>query len=88
MQEAVKETLEPFVSEYVTDEESLFIHHYKQEWETKWELLQAAMRQDVEQYYESVLFALAETIDISLYEQSEEQLQKELTAIEKEIHIL
>ena len=88
MQDEVKETLEPFVSEYIADEEGLFIHHYKQEWEMKWKLLQAVLRQDVERYYESVLFALAETIDVSLYEQSEEQLQKELMAIEEEIHIL
>ncbi|KEK24762.1 dynamin family protein [Bacillus gaemokensis] len=88
MQEDAKETLEPFVSQYVMDEEDLFIHHYKQEWETKWNLVQRVMGQDVEQYYESVLFALAETIDVSLYEQSKEQLQKQLAAIEKEIHVL
>ena len=41
------------------------------------------MRQDVMNYYESILFALAETIDVSLYEQSKEQLQKQLVEIEK-----
>ncbi len=41
------------------------------------------MQQDVMNYYESILFALAETIDVSLYEQSKEQLQKQLVEIEK-----
>ena len=36
-------------------------------------------------YYESILFALAETIDVSLYEQSKEQLQKQLVEIEKNL---
>lgn len=45
------------------------------------------MQQDVENYYESILFALAETIDVSLYEQSKEELQKQLVEIEKEIYI-
>ncbi|MEH6978535.1 hypothetical protein, partial [Bacillus pseudomycoides] len=64
------------------------IQHYKQEWELKWDLFKKVMQEDVKQYYASVLFALAETIDVSLYEQSKEQLQKQLAAIEKEIHIL
>ena len=47
------------------------------------ELIQKVMQQDVMNYYESILFALAETIDVSLYEQSKEQLQKQLVEIEK-----
>lgn len=88
MQEDTKESLEPVVSQYVADEEEIFIQHYKQEWELKWDLFKKVMQEDVKQYYASVLFALAETIDVSLYEQSKEQLQKQLAAIEKEIHIL
>lgn len=87
MQEDTKESLEPVVSQYVADEEKLFIHHYKKEWEVKWDLFRTVMQQDVGQYYESILFVLAETIDVSLYEQSKEQLRKQLTAIEKEIQI-
>ena len=49
----------------------------------KWNLFEKVMRQDVMNYYESILFALAETIDVSLYEQSKEQLQKQLVEIEK-----
>ncbi|MFF1992474.1 dynamin family protein [Bacillus mycoides] len=87
MQEDAKGVLEPFVSNYVVDEEDLFVHHYKQEWDAKWNLFQKVMQQDVENYYESILFALAETIDVSLYEQSKEELQKQLVEIEKEIYI-
>ena len=87
MQEDAKGVLEPFVSNYVADEEDLFVHHYKQEWDAKWNLFQKVMQQDVENYYESILFALAETIDVSLYEQSKEELQKQLVEIEKEIYI-
>ena len=61
----------------------LFVHHYKQEWDLKWNLFQKVMQQDVMNYYESILFALAETIDVSLYEQNKEQLQKQLVEIEK-----
>ncbi|EOW9526573.1 dynamin family protein [Bacillus cytotoxicus] len=88
MQSDTKEALEPFVSQYVADEEKLFVNHYKQEWEMKWNLSQNVMQEDVKQYYASLLFALAETIDVSLYETSKEQLQEQLAAIEKEIHIL
>lgn len=88
MQSDTKEALEPFVSQYVADEEKLFVDHYKQEWERKWNLSQNVMQEDVKQYYASLLFALAETIDVSLYETSKEQLQEQLIAIEKEIHIL
>ncbi|KFN01725.1 GTPase [Bacillus clarus] len=88
MQEDAKGVLEPLVSQYVADEEILFVHHYKQEWEMKWNLFQTVMQQDIQQYYESILFALAETIDVSLYEQSKDQLQKQLVEIEKEIHVL
>ncbi len=87
MQEDAKGVLEPFVSNYVVDEEDLFVHHYKQEWDAKWNLFQKVMQQDVENYYESILFALAETIDVSLYEQSKEELQRQLVEIEKEIYI-
>lgn len=87
MQEDAKGVLEPFVSNYVADEEDLFVHHYKQEWDAKWNLFQKVMQQDVENYYESILFVLAETIDVSLYEQSKEELQKQLVEIEKEIYI-
>ncbi|TKI42481.1 dynamin family protein [Bacillus mycoides] len=87
MQEDAKGVLEPFVSNYVVDEEDLFVHHYKQEWDAKWNLFQKVMQQDVENYYESILFALAETIDVSLYEQSKEELQRQLVKIEKEIYI-
>ncbi|EOO15221.1 dynamin family protein [Bacillus cereus] len=87
MQEDAKGVLEPFVSNYVVDEEDLFVRHYKQEWDAKWNLFQKVMQQDVENYYESILFALAETIDVSLYEQSKEELQKQLVEIEKEIYI-
>ena len=87
MQEDAKGVLEPFVSNYVVDEEDLFVHHYKQEWDAKWNLFQKVMQQDVENYYASILFALAETIDVSLYEQSKEELQKQLVEIEKEIYI-
>ncbi len=83
MQEDAKSVLEPLVSNYVADEKDLFVHHYKQEWDLKWNLFQKVMQQDVMNYYESVLFALAETIDVSLYEQSKEQLQKQLVEIEK-----
>ena len=51
----------------------------------KWNLFQKVMQQDVMNYYESILFALAETIDVSLYEQSKEQLQKQLVEIEKNL---
>ncbi|EJR60150.1 hypothetical protein IIO_03509 [Bacillus cereus VD115] len=88
MQEDAKAILEPFVSNYVADEESLFVHHYKQEWDAKWSLFQKVMQQDIENYYESILFALAETIDVTLYEQSKDQLQKQLVEIEKEIYII
>ena len=54
----------------------------------KWNLFQKVMQQDVMNYYESVLFALAETIDVSLYEQSKEQLQKQLVEIEKEMYVM
>ena len=47
------------------------------------EFIRKVMQQDVMNYYESILFALAETIDVSLYEQSKEQLQKQLVEIEK-----
>lgn len=40
MQEDAKGVLEPFVSNYVVDEEDLFVHHYKQEWDAKWNLFQ------------------------------------------------
>ncbi|MGQ0453283.1 hypothetical protein ACT4UM_11775, partial [Bacillus sp. SS-TM] len=88
MQEDAKSVLEPFVSNYVADEKDLFVHHYKQEWDMKWNLFQKVMQQDVMNYYESILFALAETIDVSLYEQSKEQLQKQLVEIEKEIYVI
>ena len=85
MQEDAKSVLEPLVSNYVADEKHLFVHHYKQEWDMKWNLFEKVMRQDVMNYYESILFALAETIDVSLYEQSKEQLQKQLVEIEKNL---
>lgn len=88
MQEDAKSVLEPLVSNYVADEKDLFVHHYKQEWDLKWNLFQKVMQQDVMNYYESVLFALAETIDVSLYEQSKEQLQKQLVEIEKEMYVM
>ena len=88
MQEDAKSVLEPFVSNYVADEKDLFVHHYKQEWDMKWNLFRKVMQQDVMNYYESILFALAETIDVSLYEQSKEQLQKQLVEIEKEIYVI
>ncbi|HGH7179426.1 GTPase [Bacillus cereus] len=87
MQEDAKLVLEPFVSNYVADEKDLFVHHYKQEWDVKWNLFQTVMQQDIMNYYESILFALAETIDVSLYEQSKEQLQNQLVEIEKEIYV-
>ena len=40
MQEEAKVVLEPFVSNYVADEKDLFVHHYKQEWDLKWNLFQ------------------------------------------------
>ena len=52
------------------------------------ELIPKVMQQDVMNYYESILFALAETIDVSLYEQNKEQLQKQLVEIEKEIYVI
>ncbi|MCR6788358.1 MULTISPECIES: dynamin family protein [Bacillus cereus group] len=88
MQEDTKSVLEPLVSNYVADEKDLFVHHYKQEWDMKWNLFQKVMQQDVMNYYESILFALDETIDVSLYEQSKEQLQKQLVQIEKEIYVI
>ena len=51
-------------------------------------LIPKVMQQDVMNYYESVLFALAATIDVSLYEQSKEQLQKQLVEIEKEMYVM
>ena len=82
MQEDAKSVLEPLVSNYVADENIyLFIIISKRD--MKWNLFEKVMRQDVMNYYESILFALAETIDVSLYEQSKEQLQKQLVEIEK-----
>ena len=52
------------------------------------EFIRKSDAQDVMNYYESILFALAETIDVSLYEQSKEQLQKQLVEIEKEIYVI
>ena len=49
------------------------------------EFIRKSDAQDVMNYYESILFALAETIDVSLYEQSKEQLQKQLVEIEKNL---
>lgn len=85
MQEEVKQTLDPLVTDYITDEEQLFSLHYKQEWQESFVLLQKAMTARVIEYYESLLFALVETIDVSSYEQKELQLEKELAEIEKHI---
>lgn len=40
MQEDAKSVLEPLVSNYVADEKHLFVHHYKQEWDMKWNLFE------------------------------------------------
>lgn len=85
MQEEMKQTLEPFVADYVTEEQRLFISHYKQEWLHRWQLVKTAMMQDITQYYESLLFALLETIDVSAYEQRKEELRKQLQKIEIEL---
>ncbi|CAM4100810.1 GTPase [Bacillus manliponensis] len=85
MQEEVKQTLDPFVTDYITEEEQLFSGHYKKEWEESSTLVQKAMEERVTEYYESLLFALVETIDVSSYEHKEQQLEKELAEIEKYI---
>ncbi|WP_242217494.1 dynamin family protein [Bacillus cereus group sp. BfR-BA-01380] len=85
MQEEMKQTLEPFVADYVTEEQHLFVNHYKQEWLHRWELVKTTIMQDIAQYYESLLFALLETIDVSVYEQRKEELEKQLLKIEHEV---
>ncbi|MEI4830540.1 dynamin family protein [Bacillus sp. FJAT-53711] len=88
MQEEMKQTLEPFVADYVMEEQHLFIDHYKQEWLHRWKLVKTVMMQDAAQYYESLLFALLETIDVSAYEQRKEELAKQLMKIEHEVEVL
>ncbi|MCP8968812.1 dynamin family protein [Ectobacillus ponti] len=85
MQEEMKQLIEPFIAAYTAEEETRLLAHYQQLWQTLWQGEKQQMEADVEQYYEGILYALSETIDVSLYKAARDTVQYTVEAVQSEL---
>ncbi|GAA3327282.1 hypothetical protein GCM10020331_066590 [Ectobacillus funiculus] len=80
--------LEPLVSSYIEEEQQLLARHYGSEWQRAWGMLNKNMEEQATQYYEGVLAALSEKIDVSVYKSVKHAVQCSIEDVEQELSVL
>lgn len=88
MQEEMQEVLDGPMDSYVQEEEEMITVYYKKEWEKIWQTTKKELQEDVTKYYEGIVAALSEQIDVSSYELAQKKLHLIITMIEKDINVL
>ncbi len=88
MQEEMKKVLEPLVSSYIEEERQLLGRHYENEWRRAWGDVKQNMEEQAMHYYEGVLAALSEQIDVSVYKSVRHAVQCSIEDVEKEMSVL
>lgn len=88
MQEEMKKVLEPLVSSYIEEEQQLLARHYGSEWQRAWGDVKQNMEEQATQYYEGVLAALSEKIDVSVYKSVKHAVQCSIEDVEQELSVL
>lgn len=87
-QDEMKLVLDPEASQYIQEEAEILTRHYAEEWQAAWQNVKDHLQEDITQYFEGVLHALSEDIDVSLYEQAKENLQQIRKAIDEELNMV
>ncbi|WP_416826683.1 dynamin family protein [Ectobacillus polymachus] len=88
MQEEMKQVLDGPMSAYVQEEEAIITEHYKKEWEKIWSSTKEKLQDDVLRYYQGIVAALSEHIDVSAYELAQKKLYDIMKLIENELNVL
>ncbi|MDG4656158.1 dynamin family protein [Ectobacillus antri] len=87
-QEEMKNVLEPEASRYIEEEAEQLRQHYTKEWQAAWQKLKEELQSDTAAYFEGLLHALSDNVDVISYEYTKEQIEKIRKGLEKELNMI